>query len=552
MNNRRLFLYLTALILISDLLFVGINYYSSQRALDLSLSRNGANLKHEYDLALSLVYENMLQLSAYIAEQERVQALFLAGKQAVNLEGGGAGAERAAEARQTLYEFVSPSWIRLMGQYDARQLHFHLGPGSLSFLRVHKPDKFGDRMDDIRHIIVDSYKHQEAKTGFEVGRVYAGLRGVTPVWTTTGDGQRELIGVLEVGTSYQTLLEKISRQTGVEMMVLLKQELVHQSMWPESIRKRIVKLSADSSCYVEALSKPQVAEIVQTCERFDNYRTQLRTFTLEHAGKAYALTHFPHYDYKGSVEGRRQQAGMIIMLTDITEVVAAHETQFKVNLIYALGGFVVIELLLYLGMIYGSRKVNALVDQQTEEIHQLKEFYKERSERDGLTGLYNHRCFNERLEQEMNRSGRTRSPLCLLMFDLDNFKSINDRFGHIAGDSVLESIALLVEEIVRSSDFAGRYGGEEFVVALLDTELSGAVTIAQRLVQRIADCRCPGLSGQQVTASAGVALWDGRESLSSLIRNADMALYQAKLKGKNRVVCADADSVVQEEDKQGI
>jgi diguanylate cyclase (GGDEF)-like protein len=544
MSNRRLFLILTMLILISDLLFVGINYYSSQRALDLSLSRNGANLKHEYDLALSLVYENMLQLSAYIAEQKRVQELFLAGKKAVALEGGGAGAAKASEARKALYDFVSPSWIRLMGQYDVRQLHFHLGPGSLSFLRVHKPEKFGDRMDDIRYIIVDSHRDREIKTGFEVGRVSAGLRGVTPVWMEAGNGQRELVGVLEVGTSFQTLLEKIHSQTEVEMMVLLKHDLVHSTMWPESIQKQVVKLSSDSSCYVEAVSKPLVTKIVESCEILEPYRTQLRTFVLGHAGKKYAVTHFPLYDYKSTVVENWSQAGMVIMLTDITQEVAAHQAQLKVNLIYALVGFVVIEILLYFGIMYGSRKLNTLVQQQIEEIRLLKEFYKERSERDGLTGLYNHRCFNERLEQEMNRSGRSHSPLCLLMFDLDNFKSINDRFGHIAGDTVLEGIASLIEEVVRSSDFAGRYGGEEYIVALLDTELSNAMAIAQRLVERIASANFPGISGQQVTASVGVAVWDGREDHSAFIRHADEALYQAKQKGKNRVECAGDQDVV--------
>ena len=535
MSNRRLFLILTALILLSDLLFVGINYYSSQRALQLSLSRSGNSLKNEYDLTLSLVYENMLQLSTYIAEQKRVQELFLEGKRMVALEGGGAGAERAAEARQALFDYVSPSWLRLMGQYDARQLHFHLGPGSLSFLRVHKPQKFGDRMDDIRHIIVDSYAQQTTNTGFEVGRVYAGLRGVTPVWSQAESGQKELIGVLEVGTSFQTVLDKITSQTGVEMMVLLRQELVHATMWPESISKEIVKLSSDSSCYVEAVSEPRVIEIVNNCERFEGYRKQLRTFTLAHEGRQYAVTHFPHYDFKSRVEGAQQQAGMVVMLTDISDEMAAIRQQLKINLIFALVGFVVIEVLLYMGIVFGSRKLNNLIERQTREIQRLKEYYKERSERDGLTGLYNHRCFNERLEQEMNRTRRAGSSLCLMMLDLDDFKTINDRFGHIVGDTVLEGMASLIEGVVRSSDFAGRYGGEEFIVALPDTALNDTLAIAQRLIDQIAAFDCEPLAGEQVTASAGVAVWDGREGVSAFIRNADEALYRAKQQGKNRV-----------------
>jgi diguanylate cyclase (GGDEF)-like protein len=536
MNHQRLFFILTSLILISDLIFVGINYHSSQHALQLSLSRNGNNLKHQYDLALSLVYENMLQLSSYIAQQKSVQELFRAGKHAVTLEGGGRGLEKAAEVRKQLYDVVSPSWLKLMEKYDARQLHFHLGPGSLSFLRVHEPDKFGDRLDDIRHIVVDSYQHQEVKTGFEVGRVNAGIRGATPVWIEMADStQPELIGVLEVGTSYQTVLEKISRMTRVELLVLVKQELIHATMWPESIKKKIFKLSDNSSCYVEAISHPRVSEIINNCERFENFRTQLRTFMLEHDGKQYAVTHFPHYDYKGTVDLSRKQAGIVIMLAEITDEITAHQRQLKINLIYAIAGFIIIELLLYLALVYGSRKLNSLIQHQTNEINQLKEFYKERSERDGLTGLYNHRCFTERLQQEMDRSVRTKSPLSLMMLDLDNFKLINDQYGHIAGDSVLQGVASMIDEVVRSSDFAGRYGGEEFIIVLTGAELNDAASIAKRLIKRIAAFVSPSLHGDSVTASVGVAQWNGGDELSSLVHQADDALYLAKQKGKNRV-----------------
>ncbi|MES9866554.1 MAG: diguanylate cyclase [Candidatus Thiodiazotropha sp. LLP2] len=535
MKSRQLFRILTLLIIISDLVFVGINYFASQRALNLSLIRNGENLKHSYGLTLDLVYESMLQLATYVSNQKQIQQLFLAGKVAVTEEGGGVGGQRAAQVRGELLQVISPSWLPMMKRYDARQLQFHLGPGSLSFLRVHQPQKFGDRMDGIRHIIVDSYRDQEAKIGFEVGRVYAGLRGVIPVWSELKSEVRDLIGVLEVGTSYQTVLEKINRQTGVEMMVLLNEQLVHSAMWPESIKKRIVKLSDESSCYVEAISNPIVADIVENCEELMPYKAELRTFNINHNGKQYAITHFPLYDYQAKASVNKEQGGMVVMLMDVSDEFVAFDQQLQLNLMYAVVGFVVIEILLYLGIIYGSRKLHRVVDQQTQEIYRLKEFYKERSERDSLTALYNHRYFNERLLQEMHRAQRSDSHLSLMMCDLDDFKEINDRYGHLAGDEVLEGVASMIREVVRSSDFAGRYGGEEFIIALPETHTDDAVKIAQRLIESIASYDCSKLSGHQITASVGVAMWDARQNLSSFIHNADQALYQAKLKGKNRV-----------------
>jgi diguanylate cyclase (GGDEF)-like protein len=99
----------------------------------------------------------------------------------------------------------------------------------------------------------------------------------------------------------------------------------------------------------------------------------------------------------------------------------------------------------------------------------------------------------------------------------------------------LKGIASLIEEVVRSSDFAGRYGGEEFILALVDTRLDDAVTTAQRLIRRVASFDCPDLLGQQVTASVGVAMWQEREGLTAFIHRADEALYRAKQRGKNRV-----------------
>ncbi len=139
----------------------------------------------------------MLTLSTCIANQTQVQPLFLAGRRAVAEEGGGAGGGRAAQLRAALYANVSSGWLPRMEQDDARQLHFHLGPGSLRFLRAHSPESFGDRMEGIRHIVVDSYRDRQPKTGSEVGRVYAGLRGVSPVWADNGSGDQALPRVLE-------------------------------------------------------------------------------------------------------------------------------------------------------------------------------------------------------------------------------------------------------------------------------------------------------------------------------------------------------------------
>ncbi len=159
---------------------------------------------------------------------------------------------------------------------------------------------------------------------------------------------------------------------------------------------------------------------------------------------------------------------------------------------------------------------------------------------DPLTGIYNRRYFFERLEQEVARSIRYGTPLSCLMMDVDDFKKLNDRWGHLTGDSVLREIARRIQQSIRRVDIPARYGGEEFVLLLPQTDLAGAVVEAERIRKTVADTPFPDLPKEiRVTVSIGVAtLSDDIRSAEELVRSADDALYKAKSEGKNRCVTA--------------
>lgn len=157
---------------------------------------------------------------------------------------------------------------------------------------------------------------------------------------------------------------------------------------------------------------------------------------------------------------------------------------------------------------------------------------------DGLTGLLNRRHWETCLEHEFARHNRYSNPASLVLFDIDHFKQLNDTYGHQAGDEVIRQVAEVTRRMVRDTDYAGRYGGEEFVVLLPDTHLEGAVLFAERLRQAIAEQRI--VHGQQelsCSVSIGVAcIHADMNSHRMLIEEADQALYQAKAAGRNRVV----------------
>ena len=158
---------------------------------------------------------------------------------------------------------------------------------------------------------------------------------------------------------------------------------------------------------------------------------------------------------------------------------------------------------------------------------------------DGLTGIPNHRAFQEFLEQRFTEAKRYAQPLALVLVDVDHFKQYNDTFGHPAGDEVLRQVAQILKYLARDADFVARYGGEEFAIALPFTNLEGAVQVAERLRRAIEEAEW---RHRPVTASFGVAtLQPWMTSRQQLIEAADRALYRAKAAGRN-CVCTEPES----------
>ncbi len=159
---------------------------------------------------------------------------------------------------------------------------------------------------------------------------------------------------------------------------------------------------------------------------------------------------------------------------------------------------------------------------------------------DSLTGLANRRLCEAALEKEIGRADRFGEPLSLVVGDIDDFKNVNDRYGHATGDEVLRVFARTLQDTVREIDLAGRWGGEEFVVGLPGTDLAGGVQLAERVRAALAESTVEAPNGERVrvTASFGVAEFDGRGGLKELLAAADEALYRAKRAGKDRVATA--------------
>jgi len=241
-------------------------------------------------------------------------------------------------------------------------------------------------------------------------------------------------------------------------------------------------------------------------------------------------------DYAGNVKGPVEVA--------FTIRPAPWATWWAYALLAALGG----------GLMYAGFKLRLqahqrrenelkeLVDARTRQLQDANRTLLELSYLDPLTGIANRRQFDERIDQEWKRAVRARSPLAMIMVDIDWFKDYNDTYGHQAGDACLKSVATaMADGLSRAGDSIARYGGEEFAVILPLTDLDGAVKVAERLrrrVEALGIANSASKAGPHVTVSCGVTSLtpDHDGALSDFIRLSDYALYQAKQAGRNRTI----------------
>jgi diguanylate cyclase (GGDEF)-like protein len=209
----------------------------------------------------------------------------------------------------------------------------------------------------------------------------------------------------------------------------------------------------------------------------------------------------------------------------------ANEELGKLNLSYE---YLVIEL----------KQAKETAENLARELQSANNKLRSMAFQDGLTGLFNHRFFQESMDKELSKAIRYQRPFSLIMLDLDYFKKINDRYGHPAGDAVLKSISETINQTVRRSDIVSRYGGEEFAIVLPETQLKGAVILAERLRKNVEQLAVKaGDATIRMTISLGLTIWEPASTVTEkadIIEAADKALYASKSSGRNKTSFVEA------------
>ncbi|MEC7120732.1 MAG: GGDEF domain-containing protein [Pseudomonadota bacterium] len=191
----------------------------------------------------------------------------------------------------------------------------------------------------------------------------------------------------------------------------------------------------------------------------------------------------------------------------------------------------------------------AFADLILRQRRQRDEMIRQLSLTDSLTGIDNRRAVCAFLHDQLTLAKRKQRPIAVVIADLDRFKSINDRFGHLIGDQALKLSAACFEATIRESDRLGRYGGEEFLIVFPETSIEEAAEIAERCRQRLTEVKLYAENGQRVALSASFGVYgvpDGQTDMDALVRYADQNMYAAKQAGRNRV-CADMPELEQDQ-----
>ena len=416
---------------------------------------------------------------------------------------------KQAEARQRLYELLLPAYQSL-GTINIGQLHFQL-PDSSSFMRFHRPERYGDSLVGIRYSIEKANREKTYVEGFEEGRIFNGFRYVYPLF----DAQKHHLGSVETSLSFRGLSEDIARTTGYDVDYVVKKAIVERKVWKEEQDNYYPSALSDAYCHER--EDPDASVRRDRCrpvahavaEEASKKMKEDRPFALYRQG--YIISFIPIPNVKGE-----KGAAYLIGYNKTNAIAQIHDAALMVWGLSTLAVFVIVAL-------------GVLLVQKILQINNM-------ATRDALTGLLNRHSLSERIGMEIARFKRTEEAFSLIYLDVDDFKKINDRYGHESGDRALRTLAALLGENTRDIDSVGRWGGEEFLICLPNTGTAQVNVVAEKLREKVAAAEF-GLP-VNVTASFGIATYRSGEELNHTVARADAGLYRAKTQGKNRVCSA--------------
>lgn len=336
--------------------------------------------------------------------------------------------------------------------------HFHL-PDNTSFLRMHKPDIYGDNLSDIRQSIVLTNSNKTATEGFEVGRVAHGFRFVYPLF----DIQKNHLGSVEISFSSKQLLDIVSDDSFIDTHFLVSKKAINKKVWSKEFYETawessdfLLEKETHISEYEEKFHKGiknndvvlEIKKKMKTQEAF--------SIATGYEGKSVTLSFVPIINI---CKDKTLAYLVVYRKSDFLDTIAIQKYYLSI-ILYSV---------VFLIFIFGFYVINS-----REKLQKMAHY-------DDLTKLPNRTFFYIELQRELKRAQRYNANLALLFLDLDGFKAVNDTYGHGAGDQLLREVSQRIKNSVRDIDVVARLGGDEFTILLTDiSHSSEALSVAKK------------------------------------------------------------------------
>ena len=423
----------------------------------------------------------------------------------------------------TLYRTLIPTYRYLLG-YDIRQFHFHL-PGNVSFLRFHRPDKYGDSLRGIRPSIDHVNRTRKIVRCFEEGRIFNGFRNVYPIFNG-----KKFVGTVEISFDAGAIIKRMTTLKPHDMIFFIDRSLVKKKVWKDE-RKNYRSTPLSERFLVDehvmqkfshhVLSQKILFDLMKALRpKVESKMEEGRSFamTASRNGENYIVTFT-------NIRNCESRPAAYLVSFEKAPFVDKLERKRWTHFWMGVAFVTVVAFFLY---VFLDRMQN-----HNEELEKIAAV-------DALTGCTNRLGFQKIAPMMVADARRYGRDLCLVFFDIDHFKKINDTHGHAAGDEVLRSIASFVRRNIRSNDLCVRWGGEEFFVMTLGISCEEAYRMAEKLRKGIEGLQIDPVGS--VSASFGVGCLRKEENLESFIERVDEALYRSKQEGRNRTtaVCENA------------
>ncbi len=431
--------------------------------------------------------------------------------------------------RQSLHQYLLQNYEKFR-VFSVRQLHFHL-PNNDSFLRMHRPAKFGDNLSKARLTVKYVNENKERIDGFEEGKIFNGFRFVYPMF----DGTKH-IGSVEISFSALAFVKEITRNYKIKSNFLIDKSVVKEKVF-ESEQSNYVQSPVSEYYFQKSIiehMKIDLSQRVYSKNQVENIYTQIKKgepFSKYDKVFGQVVTFIP---LKNPITNS-VSASLTFRSDDVSISKDYKSSVLIFSIFIAAIGLV---LLLIYNEIHYRDDLQKKIENRTKELLVLNEKLEGMAHIDALTGAYNRRYFYEISKKIVSYAKREKRPLSLAMLDIDKFKDINDNFGHDVGDQILKIFVSKIQNNIRESDVFVRYGGEEFIVLLPNTDTEQALVISEKLREIIESYDV--IDNIHFTVSIGVSSFiNSTDNLENLIKRADEALYKAKNSGRNQVVCSE-------------